>query len=83
MTETLDEILDDLFHGCAFAAYVELAVACRGVPDSEATRRLAFRYFEEELAAGHHVIARETRPPATVREAATQSSQPATGSGGR
>lgn len=51
MTETLDELLDDLFHGAAFAAYVELAVACQGVPDSEATRRLAFRYFEEGLAA--------------------------------
>jgi hypothetical protein len=42
MTESkADDILDDLFHGCAFAAYVELAVACRGVPDQEATRQLA------------------------------------------
>jgi len=49
----VDDILDDLFHGCAFAAYVELAVACRGVPDQEATRRLAFRYYEEELAKKH------------------------------
>ena len=38
MTESPDDILDDLFHGCAIAAYVELAVACRGVPDIEATR---------------------------------------------
>ncbi len=45
-----DDILDDLFHACAFAAYVELATACRGVPDLEATR-LAYLFFEEELAA--------------------------------
>lgn len=51
MTETLDDILDDLFHGCAFAAYVELAATIGGVPEEAATRRLAFRYYEEALAA--------------------------------
>lgn len=50
MSDAEDDILDDLFHGCAFAAYVELAVACRGVPDMETTRRLAYRYYEEALA---------------------------------
>lgn len=45
-----DDLLDDLFTGCAF---VELAVAARGVPDVEATRRLAYRYYEEALAARH------------------------------
>lgn len=50
MSPELDELLDDVFHGCAFAAYVELAVACGGVPDMEATRRLAYRYYEEALA---------------------------------
>lgn len=49
----LDEIWDDLFHSCAFAAYVELAMACGGPPDSEATRRLAYRYYEKALAAKH------------------------------
>ena len=49
--EREDNLLDDLFHGCAFAAYVELAIACGGVPDPDATRRLAYRYYEEELAA--------------------------------
>lgn len=44
-----DDILDDLFHGCALAAYVELAIACRGVPDRDATRLLAYRYYEESL----------------------------------
>lgn len=46
-----DEILDDLFHGCAFAAWLERAAIEGGPPDGEATRRLAFRYYEEELAA--------------------------------
>ena len=50
MTEIPDDILDDLFHGCAFAAYVELAVQCGGVPDEAATRRLAYRYYEVALA---------------------------------
>jgi hypothetical protein len=49
MTE-LDEILDDLFHGCALAAYVELAVECGGIPDEEVTRQRAYRYYEEALA---------------------------------
>ncbi|AMV22600.1 hypothetical protein [Planctomyces sp. SH-PL14] len=53
MTDECHDILDDLFHGCAFAAYVELAVACRGIPDEEATRRLAFRLYEEALAERH------------------------------
>lgn len=44
-------LLDDLFHGCAFAAYVELAIACGSVPDLDATRRLAYRYYEDKLAA--------------------------------
>lgn len=52
--EREDNLLDDLFHGCAFAAYVELANACGGVPDQDATRRLAYRYYEEELAAIRH-----------------------------
>lgn len=51
MTETLDDLLDDLFHGCAIAACVELAIASSGVPDQEATRRRAFQYYEDALAA--------------------------------
>jgi hypothetical protein len=45
-----DDILDDLFHGGAFAAYVELAFEQQGPPDMEATRKRAYVYFEEELA---------------------------------
>ncbi|MBC7816367.1 MAG: hypothetical protein IAG10_05690 [Planctomycetaceae bacterium] len=51
MTESLDDILDDLFHGCAFAAFVEQAAVTGGSPCLEATRRLAYRYYEDALAA--------------------------------
>ncbi len=45
-----DDILDDLFHGCAFAAFIDQAVADQAWPDPEATRRRAYQYFEEALA---------------------------------
>jgi hypothetical protein len=45
-----DAFMDDIFHGCAFAAFVEEAAKVKAVPCSEATRRRAFRYFEEALA---------------------------------
>jgi hypothetical protein len=51
MTTDLDDILDDTFHGCAFAAFIDQAIAQRGPPDIEATRRRAFDYYEQELAA--------------------------------
>lgn len=50
IVQPLDDILDDVFHGCAFAAFVELAIACGGLPDRDATRMLAYRYYEEALA---------------------------------
>lgn len=50
MTETLDDILDDLFHGCAFAAFMEQAVLTDGFPCPEMTRRRAFQLYEEALA---------------------------------
>jgi hypothetical protein len=50
-SESDDDILDSIFHGCAFAAFVEQAIAQGGPPDREATRRLAYRYYEEALAA--------------------------------
>jgi len=49
--ESDDDILDDLFHGCAFAAFVEQAIAEGGPPDQEVTRRRAYCYYEEALAA--------------------------------
>ena len=50
MTAGDDDILDDLFHGCALAAYVDQAIAEQGWPDSEATKRRAYRYYEDALA---------------------------------
>jgi hypothetical protein len=44
------DILDDLFHGCALAAFIDQAIQERGPPDMEATRRRAFAYYEQELA---------------------------------
>ena len=44
-----DDLLDDLFHGCAFAAYVILAIETGKQPDQEATRQLAYRLYEESL----------------------------------
>jgi len=58
MTAHDDDILDDLFHGVALAAYLDQAEAEQGWPSSEATRRRAYRYFEEALAAKNaHTVA--------------------------
>jgi hypothetical protein len=45
-----DSILDDLFHGCAWRAYLEVAAETGCWPDPEATRRRAFQFYEEALA---------------------------------
>jgi hypothetical protein len=50
MTAEFDDILDGLFHGCAFAAFVDQAIAQGGPPDREATRVRAYRYYEDALA---------------------------------
>jgi hypothetical protein len=46
-----EDVLDSLFHACAFAAYLDQAAADGGSPDPERTRHRAYRYYEEELAA--------------------------------
>jgi hypothetical protein len=61
MTDDFDAFLDDVFLGCAFAAYIEIAAEQRGPPDSEAVRRRAYRYYEEALAGKH-----ATKRPAIV-----------------
>jgi hypothetical protein len=53
MTDLDPDIFDDLFLGCALAAYLEQAAIEQGFPDSEATRRRAYRYYEEELKRQH------------------------------
>lgn len=50
MDITVDDMLDDLFLGCALAAFVELASERGVMPDREETRIRAYRYYEEELA---------------------------------
>ena len=63
MTADSDDILDDLFHGCAFAAFVEQAVAQGGPPHQEATRLRANRYYEQALAERNRQ--RSARPQLT------------------
>jgi hypothetical protein len=51
MTGPHDDFWDDLFHGCAVAAYVDQAVEeGHWPPDSETTKRRAYRYYEQALA---------------------------------
>lgn len=50
MASDFDAILDDLFHGCAFAAFMEQAVAEGGWPGLNATRDRAYRSYEQALA---------------------------------
>ena len=52
---TDDDILDDLFLGCALAAFLEQANAQRDWPDSEATRRRAYELYEQALAGKNPV----------------------------
>ncbi len=47
---TDDDILDDFFLGCALTAFIDQAIEQRGPPDMEATRRRAYRLYEEALA---------------------------------
>jgi len=49
MTE-LDELLDDIFHGAAFAAFVEEAMLAQAFPCPTKTRQRAYRYYEQALA---------------------------------
>ena len=60
MTPEYDDILDNLFNFCALAAYLDQAAEQRGWPDSEATKRRAYRYYEEALAEKN---ARKGTPP--------------------
>jgi hypothetical protein len=51
MTEMADSILKELFHQCAWSAYLEVWLRTgQFPPDSETTRILAYRLYEEALA---------------------------------
>ena len=60
MADEADDILDGLFHWCAWAAYLDQAAEQQGWPDSEATRLRAYDYYEAALAARRK---RATSPP--------------------
>jgi len=45
-----EDILDDLFLSCAFAAFLEQANARQDWPDFEATRRRVYKLYEQALA---------------------------------
>ena len=48
---TADEILDDLFHGVIWAAFVSVAREQQGWPDPEKVRQRAYATFEAEKRA--------------------------------
>lgn len=50
VVDAATDLLDELFHGCAWAAFVEQARIERGWPDRESTRRRAYRLYEDALA---------------------------------
>ena len=49
MNTEYDTILDDLFLGCALAAFLQVALEQGAMPDSEKTRRRAYALYEENL----------------------------------
>lgn len=53
MTNADSDILDDLFHGCAFRAFVEEAVESGRLPCVEQTKYRAYQHYEESLAAAN------------------------------
>jgi hypothetical protein len=59
VTTQVDE-LDDLFHFCAFAAFIEQSVIEKRSPDAEATRLRAYRHYEDALARKHKTLTTRT-----------------------
>lgn len=46
----VDDVLDDLFHGCALAAFVEQAKLAEDWPNPEQVRRRACNLYDKALA---------------------------------
>ena len=46
-----DNVLDNLFHACAFRAWLQQAAEQQDWPDFEAVRERAYRLYEEARAA--------------------------------
>jgi hypothetical protein len=59
------DILDDLFQGCSFAAFLDEAREQGSWPDPELTRRRAYGYYETALAERS-----EPSVPSTMSDAA-------------
>jgi hypothetical protein len=57
--DSVSFILDDLFFGCAVTAFVQQAAIEQSWPDSESTRKLAYRLYEEALTTKNA----STEPP--------------------
>lgn len=68
-----DDIMDSLFHGCALAAFVEQGCRQQGWPDAEATRRLAYRLYEEALAERSRARMRDVSLTASARSSVSKS----------
>ena len=49
MSTAYDNLLDDLFLGCALTAFLQVAIEQGAMPDAETTRRVAYRLYEEAL----------------------------------
>ncbi len=47
MTTEFDDIVDDLFLGCALTAFLQVAIEQQAMPDTETTRCRAYRLYEE------------------------------------
>jgi hypothetical protein len=78
MADEYDDILDSTFHGCAWAAYFDQAAEEGRLPGRDATRRRAFRYYEEALAEKNRVIADSGNPGSPpVRVSKTVTDRPA------
>lgn len=45
----MTDLLDDRFHACALHAFLEVAHATQGWPESEAVKQRAYRMYEEAL----------------------------------
>jgi hypothetical protein len=55
MSTEYDNILDELFHGCALTAFLQVAFEQGAMPDAETTRRRAFDLYEQALRAKNAV----------------------------
>jgi hypothetical protein len=79
-----DDILDQLFHGCALKAYLEVWAETRQFPpDSETTRQRAFRLYEAALAEKNRHKQPQGSGRTPLREAGTGCEAPEGGGGPR